>query len=41
MYQPAAFFGSGSSQISDIGAAALADALKYNQQLGELHLGND
>jgi hypothetical protein len=41
MHQPAAFLGLGYSQFADDGAAAIADALKYNQQLQELHLGND
>jgi hypothetical protein len=41
MHQPAAFLGLGRNQISDIGVAAIAYALKYNQQLQELHLGND
>jgi hypothetical protein len=41
MHQPTAFFGLGSSQISGIKAAAIADALKYNQTLQRLYLRND
>jgi hypothetical protein len=41
MHQPTACFGLGSNQIADIGAAAIGDALKYNQQLQRLYLGND
>jgi hypothetical protein len=41
MHQTIAFFGLGGNQISDDGATAIADALKSNQTLGKLHLGNN